>query len=183
MLTGIIKCVFSLDCAGAGACKHSGGGHGGQERHHPLQSAGQAEPQPHPNHRPRWVVTPTFKLSYIRGLSKTKLGYRTANAGKDGIHFIRNQTENNNYNFFFFFKKITIYIPDSNGNLTQIVSIHLFPHAGIKFLKHMNLTHLNLDGTGVSLAGLTSLLGLSNICCVRATNTRTIPLDDVSDPE
>lgn len=59
-----------------------------------------------------------------------------------------------------------------------------FPHpSGIKFLKHMHLTHLNLDGTGVSLAGITSLLGLSNICCVRATNTRVIPLDDVSDLE
>lgn len=50
-------------------------------------------------------------------------------------------------------------------------------------MKHMHLTHLNLDGTGVSLAGITGLLGLSNICCVRATNTRVIPLDDVSDLE
>lgn len=71
----------------------------------------------------------------------------------------------------------------SNSNATQTASIHLVPHSGIKFLKHMHLTHLNLDGTGVSLAGITSLLGLSNICCVRATNTRAIPLDDVSDPE
>lgn len=67
--------------------------------------------------------------------------------------------------------------------MTQTVSICLFPHSGVKFLKHMHLTHLNLDGTGVSLAGITSLLGLSNICCVRATNTRIIPLDDVSDLE
>lgn len=70
---------------------------------------------------------------------------------------------------------------------SQLVKLNLsrtrITDQGIKFLKHMHLTHLNLDGTGVSLAGITSLLGLSNICCVRATNTRVIPLDDVSDLE
>ncbi|MEQ2194670.1 hypothetical protein XENOCAPTIV_001221 [Xenoophorus captivus] len=45
------------------------------------------------------------------------------------------------------------------------------------------LPHLqvNLDGTGVSLTGIANLLSLSNIGSIRASNTRTIPLDDVSD--
>lgn len=55
--------------------------------------------------------------------------------------------------------------------------------AGLKFLKRMHLAHVNLDGTGVSLAGVTDLLTLKNISSIRASNTRSIPLDDVSDEE
>lgn len=53
MLTGLVGSLCSLACAGAGTRQHSGGGHGDQERHRPLQSAGQTESQPHPHHRPR----------------------------------------------------------------------------------------------------------------------------------
>lgn len=53
MLTGMIGSLCSLARAGAGARQHSGGRHGDQERHRPLQSAGQTEPQPHSHHRPR----------------------------------------------------------------------------------------------------------------------------------
>lgn len=47
----------------------------------------------------------------------------------------------------------------------------------------MHLAHVNLDGTGVSLAGVADLLTLKNISSIRASNTRSIPLDDVSDEE
>ncbi|MEQ2239730.1 hypothetical protein ILYODFUR_007429 [Ilyodon furcidens] len=52
---------------------------------------------------------------------------------------------------------------------------------GLKHLKDMRLAQVNLDGTGVSLTGIANLLSLSNIGSIRASNTRTIPLDDVSD--
>ncbi|XP_026148300.1 uncharacterized protein LOC113121753 isoform X2 [Mastacembelus armatus] len=54
---------------------------------------------------------------------------------------------------------------------------------GLKFLKHMHLAQVNLDGTGVTLMGLASLLSFTNIGSIRASNTRTIPLDEVSDEE
>ncbi|XP_070709452.1 uncharacterized protein [Pempheris klunzingeri] len=54
---------------------------------------------------------------------------------------------------------------------------------GLKFLKHMRLAQVNLDGTGVSLMGIASLLSFTNISSIRASNTRTIPPDDVSDEE
>lgn len=57
-----------------------------------------------------------------------------------------------------------------------------FP-TGLKFLKRMHLAHVNLDGTGVSLAGIADLLTFTNISSIRASNTRTIPLDEVSDEE
>lgn len=62
------------------------------------------------------------------------------------------------------------------------LSLCRFP-AGLKFLKRMHLAHVNLDGTGVSLAGVADLLTLKNISSIRASNTRSIPLDDVSDEE
>ncbi|KAK5601546.1 hypothetical protein CRENBAI_024114 [Crenichthys baileyi] len=52
---------------------------------------------------------------------------------------------------------------------------------GLKHLKDMRLAQVNLDGTGVSLMGIANLLSLTNIGSIRASNTRTIPLDDVSD--
>ncbi|KAF1373161.1 hypothetical protein PFLUV_G00257440 [Perca fluviatilis] len=54
---------------------------------------------------------------------------------------------------------------------------------GIKFLKRMHLAQVNLDGTGVSLMGIASLLSLTNISSIRASNTRSIPPDEVSDEE
>lgn len=47
----------------------------------------------------------------------------------------------------------------------------------------MHLTHVNLDGTGVSLMGIANLLSITNISGIRATNTRTVPPDEVSDEE
>ncbi|XP_074549340.1 uncharacterized protein LOC141807319 [Halichoeres trimaculatus] len=54
---------------------------------------------------------------------------------------------------------------------------------GLKFLKHMHLAQVNLDGTGVSLVGIANLLSFTNISSIRASNTRTISPDDVSDEE
>lgn len=54
---------------------------------------------------------------------------------------------------------------------------------GLKFLKHMHLGQVNLDGTGVSLMGIASLLSLTNISSIRASNTRVVPPDEVSDEE
>ncbi|CAK6967457.1 uncharacterized protein si:ch73-173p19.1 [Scomber scombrus] len=54
---------------------------------------------------------------------------------------------------------------------------------GLKFLKHMHLAQVNLDGTGVSLTGIANLLTFTNISSIRASNTRTISPDDVSDEE
>ncbi|XP_034718110.1 uncharacterized protein si:ch73-173p19.1 [Etheostoma cragini] len=54
---------------------------------------------------------------------------------------------------------------------------------GLKLLKHMHLAQVNLDGTGVSPMGIASLLSLTNISSIRASNTRSIPPDQVSDEE
>lgn len=54
---------------------------------------------------------------------------------------------------------------------------------GLKFLKHMHLAQVNLDGTGVTLMGIANLLSLTNISSIRASNTRVIPTDEVSDEE
>ncbi|XP_075936359.1 uncharacterized protein LOC142937369 [Anarhichas minor] len=54
---------------------------------------------------------------------------------------------------------------------------------GLKFLKNMPLAQVNLDGTGVSMMGIASLLSFTNISSIRASNTRSIPPDDVSDEE
>lgn len=62
--------------------------------------------------------------------------------------------------------------------------INVLSHSsGLKFLKHMHLAQVNLDGSGVSLMGIASLLSLTNIGSIRASNTRTIPPDEVSDEE
>ncbi|XP_061569904.1 uncharacterized protein si:ch73-173p19.1 [Cololabis saira] len=54
---------------------------------------------------------------------------------------------------------------------------------GLKYLKDMPLAQINLDGTGVSLMGIANLLTSTNISSIRASNTHTIPLDEVSDEE
>lgn len=47
----------------------------------------------------------------------------------------------------------------------------------------MHLAHVNLEGTGVSLAGIADLMTSANISSIRSSNTRTVPLDEVSDEE
>lgn len=54
---------------------------------------------------------------------------------------------------------------------------------GLKHLKNMHLAQVNLDRTGVSLTGIANLLSFTNIISIRASNPRTIPLDEVSDEE
>lgn len=54
---------------------------------------------------------------------------------------------------------------------------------GLKFLKNMHLAQVNLDGTGVSPTGIANLLSFTNISSIRASNTRIIPHDEVSDEE
>ncbi|XP_070841669.1 uncharacterized protein [Chaetodon trifascialis] len=54
---------------------------------------------------------------------------------------------------------------------------------GLKFLKHMHLAQVNLDCTGVSLIGIANLLSFTNISSIRASNTRIVPPDEVSDEE
>lgn len=54
---------------------------------------------------------------------------------------------------------------------------------GLKFLKHMHLAQVNLDATGVTLQGIASLLSLTNISSIRASNTHIISQDDISDEE
>ncbi|XP_061613582.1 uncharacterized protein si:ch73-173p19.1 isoform X1 [Phyllopteryx taeniolatus] len=54
---------------------------------------------------------------------------------------------------------------------------------GVKFLACMRLTQVNLDGTGVSLSGIAGLLASTHISSIRASNTRAVPLDDVSDDD
>ncbi|XP_033841666.1 uncharacterized protein si:ch73-173p19.1 [Periophthalmus magnuspinnatus] len=69
----------------------------------------------------------------------------------------------------------------------QLVKINLsrtrITDQGLKVLKRMNLAQVNLDGTGVTLSGIANLLSLTNINCIRASNTRVIPPDEVSDEE
>ncbi|KAM4718720.1 uncharacterized protein FYW61_016450 [Anableps anableps] len=69
----------------------------------------------------------------------------------------------------------------------QLVKINLshtrITDKGLKHLKDMRLAQVNLDGTGVSLMGIANLFSLTNIGSIRATNTRAIPLDDVSDED
>ncbi|XP_038153912.1 uncharacterized protein si:ch73-173p19.1 isoform X2 [Cyprinodon tularosa] len=69
----------------------------------------------------------------------------------------------------------------------QLVKINLsrtrITDQGLKHLKDMRLAQVNLDGTGVSLTGIANLLSLTNIGSIRASNIRTIPLDEVSDED
>lgn len=46
----------------------------------------------------------------------------------------------------------------------------------------MHLAQVNLEGTGVTLLGIANL-ALTNISSIRASNTRVIPPDEVSDEE
>ncbi|KAK7881700.1 hypothetical protein WMY93_030109 [Mugilogobius chulae] len=69
----------------------------------------------------------------------------------------------------------------------QLVKINLsrtrITDQGLKILKRMHLAQVNLDGTGVTLLGIANLLSLTNISSIRASNTRVIPPEEVSDEE
>lgn len=55
---------------------------------------------------------------------------------------------------------------------------------GLKFLKRMNLSQVNLDGTGVTLSGVANLASsCPQIMSIRASQTRAIPPDQVSDDD
>nr|XP_020475406.1 uncharacterized protein LOC109971480 [Monopterus albus]XP_020475407.1 uncharacterized protein LOC109971480 [Monopterus albus] len=70
---------------------------------------------------------------------------------------------------------------------TQLVKLNLsrtrITDNGLKHLKLMHLAQVNLDGTGVTLAGIANLLSFTTISSIRASNIRTIPPDEVSDEE
>lgn len=59
----------------------------------------------------------------------------------------------------------------------------IFFPSGLKFLKHMHLAQVNLDGTGVTLSGIAGLISFTNISSIRASHTRAIPPDEVSDDD
>ncbi|XP_008306425.1 F-box protein At3g58530-like [Cynoglossus semilaevis] len=69
----------------------------------------------------------------------------------------------------------------------QLVKLNLshtrITDKSLKHLKNMHLAQVNLDRTGVSLTGIANLLSFTNIISIRASNPRTIPLDEVSDEE
>ncbi|XP_072307156.1 uncharacterized protein [Eucyclogobius newberryi] len=69
----------------------------------------------------------------------------------------------------------------------QLVKVNLsrtrITDQGLKFLKRMKLAQVNLDGTGVTLMGIANLLSETNISSIRASSTRVIPPDEVSDEE
>ncbi|KAJ8375115.1 hypothetical protein SKAU_G00056950 [Synaphobranchus kaupii] len=55
---------------------------------------------------------------------------------------------------------------------------------GLKFLRQMHLSQVNLDWTGVTLSGFASLISsCPHITSIRASHTRAIPPDQVSDDD
>ncbi|XP_077772731.1 uncharacterized protein LOC114607271 isoform X2 [Podarcis muralis] len=55
---------------------------------------------------------------------------------------------------------------------------------GLRFLRHVPLVHLNLDGSGVTPEGVAALLAACPaLGSVRASHLRTLPSEDVSDEE
>ncbi|XP_048870237.1 uncharacterized protein si:ch73-173p19.1 [Brienomyrus brachyistius] len=55
---------------------------------------------------------------------------------------------------------------------------------GLKFLRQMHLSQVNLDGTGVSLQGIANFISsCPNVASIRASHTRAIAPDQVSDDE
>ncbi|KAM9333673.1 uncharacterized protein KZ484_018676 isoform 1-T3 [Pholidichthys leucotaenia] len=69
----------------------------------------------------------------------------------------------------------------------QLVKVNLsctrITDHSVKFLKHIHLAQVNLDGTAVSITGIASLVSCTNISHIRVSNTHPIPLEDVSDEE
>ncbi|CAL8313610.1 unnamed protein product [Merluccius merluccius] len=70
---------------------------------------------------------------------------------------------------------------------SQLIKLNLsrtrITDRGLKSLRHVHLAQVNLDGTGVTLTGIADLLTLTNISSVRASNTRSVAPDDVSDDD
>ncbi|CAL8293772.1 unnamed protein product [Lota lota] len=67
---------------------------------------------------------------------------------------------------------------------SQLIKLNLsrtrITDRGLKLLRQMHLAQVNLDGTGVTMTGI---LSLKNMSSVRASNTRAIAPDDVSDDD
>lgn len=56
--------------------------------------------------------------------------------------------------------------------------------SGLKFLCRMQLSQVNLDGTGVTLVGIANLISACHhLTSVRASHTRAIPPDQQSDDD
>uniref|UniRef100_A0A8C8GW50 Uncharacterized protein n=1 Tax=Oncorhynchus tshawytscha TaxID=74940 RepID=A0A8C8GW50_ONCTS len=69
-----------------------------------------------------------------------------------------------------------ISVADGNHAL-QIIS-------GLKFLKRMHLSQVNLEGSGVTPSGISNLIAsCPHITSIRASHTRAIPPDQVSDDD
>uniref|UniRef100_A0A4W4GXM4 Uncharacterized protein n=1 Tax=Electrophorus electricus TaxID=8005 RepID=A0A4W4GXM4_ELEEL len=71
---------------------------------------------------------------------------------------------------------------------TQLLKLNLsrtrITDNGLKFLYHMRLSQVNLDGTGVTLQGIGDLIATCpHLTSVRANNIRTIPPEQQSDDE
>ncbi|XP_036378807.1 uncharacterized protein si:ch73-173p19.1 isoform X1 [Megalops cyprinoides] len=71
---------------------------------------------------------------------------------------------------------------------TQLLKLNLsrtrITDHGLKFLRQMRLSQVNLDGTGVTLSGIASLISsCPHIASIRASHTRAIPPDQVSDDD
>ncbi|KAM8881523.1 uncharacterized protein ACB058_001684 isoform 1-T1 [Synchiropus picturatus] len=70
---------------------------------------------------------------------------------------------------------------------TQLQKVNLnhtrITNNSLKYLKRMHLAYVSLDSTGITLSGITSLMGCTNLCNVRASVTRVIPREQVSDEE
>lgn len=54
---------------------------------------------------------------------------------------------------------------------------------GLRFLQRMRLAHVSLDSTGITQSGISSLMSCANLGSVRASVTRSIPREEVSDEE
>ncbi|KPP61433.1 hypothetical protein Z043_120468, partial [Scleropages formosus] len=55
---------------------------------------------------------------------------------------------------------------------------------GLKFLRQMHLNQVNLDGTGVTLSGITNYVSsCPHVISIRASQTRAIPPEQVSDDD
>ncbi|KAJ8418697.1 hypothetical protein AAFF_G00001960 [Aldrovandia affinis] len=71
---------------------------------------------------------------------------------------------------------------------TQLLKLNLsrtrITDHGLKFLRQMHLSQVNLDGTGVTLSGIANLISsCPHITSIRASHTRAIPPDQVSDDD
>ncbi|XP_066572316.1 uncharacterized protein LOC136762205 [Amia ocellicauda] len=71
---------------------------------------------------------------------------------------------------------------------TQLLKLNLsrtrITDHGLKYLRQMRLSQVNLDGTGVTLTGIANLLSsCPNIASIRASHTRALLPDQVSDDD